>query len=336
MNNYFKLTDEQRRTVIIQIGHKTDLPIQAIEKDLWITTILQLIFTLPFAENIVFKGGTSLSKIWNVIERFSEDIDLAIDRKLFDYEGDLTKKEIKKLRKASSLFVKDEFCEQLQKVIISHELQEFCLVETEPDGEGDNTYPEPRKIYVYYHSLFDAFEYISPKIVLEVSSRSLIEPTSSNKVKSLISENTSIETSLVDPEITTVVPEKTFLEKAFLLHELFISNRNMSANRKSRHLYDLEKMMDSDFALQAISNNDLWNAIQHHRSIFTSVSGIDYESDIRSNICLVPPANIIEEWEKDYELMQSAMIYGDSLSFDKLIERIKILESRFHNYKSQN
>lgn len=85
------------------------LPSQAIEKDLWVTTILQIVFTLPFANKLIFKGGTSLSKVGKHISRFSEDIDLAIDRSLFDSEGDLTKRQIKKLRKESSVFISKEF-----------------------------------------------------------------------------------------------------------------------------------------------------------------------------------------------------------------------------------
>jgi len=81
MNNFFSLTDEQRKLVIEQTSARVnDLYPQIVEKDLWVTTFLQLIFSLPFAEKMVFKGGTSLGKIWNVIERFSEDIDLAVDR----------------------------------------------------------------------------------------------------------------------------------------------------------------------------------------------------------------------------------------------------------------
>ena len=82
------------------------MPAQVVEKDFWVTTILQVVFALPFAEHIVFKGGTSLSKVWRLIERFSEDIDLAIDPLLLGVtHKDLTKKQIKGLRKASSLFV---------------------------------------------------------------------------------------------------------------------------------------------------------------------------------------------------------------------------------------
>ena len=177
MNSYFKLNTEQQRTVITQTAAKVNLPLQAIEKDLWVTTILQLLFSLPISKNLVFKGGTSLSKIWGLIRRFSEDIDLAIDRQQFSIEGDLTVKQLKKLRKQSSLFVKEELCKSLQDAVIEAGIHKLCSVESEPDGEGDKTYPEPRKIYVRYQSLFNELSYLKSEIILEVGARSLIEPT---------------------------------------------------------------------------------------------------------------------------------------------------------------
>ena len=95
-NNYFELVTDQQRTILEQAAIKQGLPKQAIEKDLWVTAMLQILFSLHCAENLVFKGGTSLSKIWRLISRFSEDIDLAIDRSVFELEGDLTKKQVKK------------------------------------------------------------------------------------------------------------------------------------------------------------------------------------------------------------------------------------------------
>jgi len=329
MNNFFKLTEEQRKLVIEQASAKVnDLYPQIIEKDLWVATFLQLIFSLPFAGKLVFKGGTSLSKIWNVIERFSEDIDLAVDRDLFDLQGDLTVKQIKKLRKQSSLFVKETFCAELQKAIEKYDLQNLCSIEPQPDGEGDKTYPEPRKIFIRYQSLFDTLPYVRAEIVLEIGARSLIEPTEKSEAKSMISENLPIETSLVNSPIITAVPEKTFIEKAFLLHEIFTCGGQMLANRKSRHLYDLEKMMDKDFAVKAVSDNELWNTIRQHREKFTHINGVDYSQDIRPNICLIPPAQVIDDWQKDYETMQNTMIYGKSLMFNELIDRIKQLEER--------
>lgn len=129
------------------------LPSQAVEKDLWVTTILQIVFTLPFADKLIFKGGTSLSKVGKYISRFSEDIDLAMDRSQFGLEGDLTKRQIKKLRKASSIFVREEFYNALSNAIKQYGLDTLCTIEAEQDGEGDNTYPEPRKTWITYKSV---------------------------------------------------------------------------------------------------------------------------------------------------------------------------------------
>ena len=280
--NYFNLTPEQQKTVITQTAARVGLPMQAVEKDLWVTTLLQLLFTLPFASQLLFKGGTSLSKSYGLIHRFSEDIDLVIDRNYFGYEGDLTKKQIKKLRKQSSLFVEKEFTIALKQVIENFGLQKFCIIIAQPNGEGDNTYPEPRKVEVFYQSLFGNIAYLQPKVVLEVGTRSLFEPTEPTQVKSLITSTfQQIETDMVSVIITTASPAKTFLEKSFLLHELFTTHKGDKAERKSRHLYDLEKMMDKSFAIEAISNNELWETIAYHRKLFTSVLGVDYTPDIQ-------------------------------------------------------
>ena len=328
MNNFINLTKEQQIAIIMQLVNKIGLPAQAIEKDLWVTTLLQLIFSLPFADKLVFKGGTSLSKVWNVIERFSEDIDLSIDREIFGLQGSLTVRQLKKLRKLSSLFVKETFCAELLKILEEYNLLNLCSIEPQLDGEGDKTYPESRKIFIRYQSLFDTIPYVKAEIVLEIGARSLIEPAEKNEIKSMISENLPIETAFINSQIITALPAKTWIEKAFLLHEIFTGNGTLIANRRSRHLYDLEKMMDKSFAVKAISDNLLWDTIRHHRETFTHINGVDYSQDIRSNITLIPPAHAINDWCQDYEIMQNTMIYGNSLSFDNLIDRIKQLEER--------
>lgn len=131
--------------------------------------------------------------------------------------------------------------------------------------------------------------------------------------------------------IPTAVPEKTFLEKAFLIHELFSTDAGAKVDRKSRHLYDLERMMDCDFAKAAITNDDLWNTIYHHREMFTHMKDVDYTPDIRDRIVLLPPANIRNIWKSDYETMRGTMIYGESVSFDELLIRMEKLQTRFRN-----
>lgn len=332
MIHWRELSRDEKIAALQNVAGTKHIPPQAVEKDMWVTTILQVVFTLPYAEKLIFKGGTSLSKVFGKIQRFSEDIDLAIDRIQFGMEGDLKKKQLKKLRKASSTFVRDRFLNDLQTAFSKYGLNDLHA-EAEPDGEGDATYPEPRKIFIEYQSLFpETLDYVRPRVMLEIGARSLIEPTVSTEVKSIVSEClTDVETAVVNPRIATAVIEKTFLEKAFLLHELFSTNAGYQANRKSRHMYDLERMMDEPFAIKAITDDELWNTISHHRQIFTSMKDVDYTPDIRKRIVLIPPTEFMDEWRRDYEAMRGAMIFGDSLPFDKLIDRIKVLQERFRN-----
>lgn len=330
-NDYFSLNPAQQRLVIEQTAAKLNLPVQAIEKDLWVTAILQVLFTLPCAHGLVFKGGTSISKVWNAINRFSEDIDLVIDRSLFDLDGELTKKQVKKLRKVSSMFVREELFGQLCEAIASTPLYGLCEIEAQPDGVGDSTYPEPRIIYVKYASLFsDKIDYILPVVKIEAGARSLLEPTLNVAIKSLVDAALpSITTSLVDVEVRTAVAEKTFLEKCFLLHELFSRGVAVSANRRSRHLYDLHMMMRKGIDKRAVSDDELWNTIHHHRSTLTSISGVDYTPDIRSRIVLTPPAECVEDWKSDYQAMQGSMIYNNPPSFEELLQSMAELEMAF-------
>lgn len=331
MNNYFLLSKEQQQMVLTQAANKTGLPVQTVEKDLWVTVVLQAVFALPIANHLVFKGGTSLSKVWKVIQRFSEDIDLAIDPSIWGFEGDLTKKQIKRLRKASSIFVRDVLCQSLQETVAAIGLEKWLLVEADPDGEGDGTYPEPRIIHIRYKSLFDdGLPYLHSEAKLEVGARFLLEPTAEASVTSILEDTLPISTTVKQVMIPTALAEKTFLEKTFLLHELFSSQSPREANRKSRHLYDLVQMMNTDIAARAIANDELWNTIHHHRERFTSMSGVDYTPDIRKRIRLLPPDDVIDDWRNDYKDMESSMIYGEKPTFDDLKQMIVKLENLFH------
>lgn len=133
MNKFLTLTEAQRRTVFEQTAANIKLPVASIEKDFWVTEILNILFSLTYADKMVFKGGTSLSKVWGVIRRFSEDIDIAIDRSMFEIEGDVTKKQLKKLRKVSSVFVRDTLANDLTLAVEQAGLSEFVMIKAAPD-----------------------------------------------------------------------------------------------------------------------------------------------------------------------------------------------------------
>ena len=330
MNNFIATTDDMRRSLINQMLAYYNLPVESIEKDLWVTQVLHALFSLPVSDKLIFKGGTSLSKAWGLIDRFSEDIDLAIDPVFLGKpEGDPTKKQIKKLRKASSLYVAEELAEMLRARFEEVGLSDWLTVEAQPNGEGDNTYPEPRKLYVHYRSVFgDHKGYLRSDIVLEISARSLMEPVAEVEVSSLLSKHLPIRDVAPVP-VVTAVAGKTMVEKMFLLHEMFsIEGHGMRAERKSRHLYDLYKMMSRPFAEEAIADSELWESIRHHREIYTSVSGMDYTPDVRKRLVLVPREDIIDVWKTDYEQMMGSMIYGEKPSWDELMQAMKELQER--------
>ncbi|MBP5423157.1 MAG: nucleotidyl transferase AbiEii/AbiGii toxin family protein, partial [Paludibacteraceae bacterium] len=209
--------------------------------------------------------------------------------------------------------------------------KDFCQIEPEPDGEGDATYPEPRSIFIRYKSVFvDKLDYIPPVVKVEAGARSLLEPYAETAIISMVEEALpSISTTISDVMVKTAIAEKTFLEKAFLLHELFSVNSKVEARRRSRHIYDLHMMMQQGVADNAIPNDELWQTIHHHRSTLTSMNGVDYSANIRRTIQLIPPKDSLANWRKDYEEMSSAMIYGEKPAFEELLESMNWLELLF-------
>ena len=149
-------------------------------------------------------------------------------------------------------------------------------------------------------------------------------------ITSIIGETLpTISTTIEDVKVKTAIAEKTFLEKSFLLHELFSVNNKVEARRRSRHIYDLHMMMQKGIAEKAVANDRLCQTIHHYRSTLTSMQGVDYTIDIRKNIQLVPPKESLANWKKDYEEMSSAMIYGEKPAFAELLESMNRLELLF-------
>jgi len=144
-------------------------------------------------------------------------------------------------------------------------------------------------------------------------------------------------TDIAPVPVVTAVAGKTMVEKMFLLHEMFsIEGHGMRAERKSRHLYDLYRMMGHEFASEAIQDDALWETIRHHREIYTSVNGMDYTPDVRDRLVLMPREDIKEAWMRDYENMCEAMIYGDKPTWDELMLTMQNLQSKVREHRSEN
>ncbi|GHT27075.1 nucleotidyltransferase [Bacteroidia bacterium] len=309
-----------------------NLPAVAIEKDVWVTAVLRALFALPYADNISFKGGTSLSKCWNIIERFSEDVDIAINREYFGFQGEtFTIKQISKnLRKACCKFCRNTLQHDLAKQMIADRIPENMF--SVKMNITDITTIDPEKIFIEYKSVFIESVYIKNVVVLEVNGRSMKEPLEKVKIQSLIDEHFADRPfAEKNFEIQAVAPERTFLEKVCLLHEEFAkkNQEKIRVERMSRHLYDIVRMLDTSIAEKALNNNDLYKSIIAHRRMFIAMKDFDYDTLLPATINIIPPESVIANWEDDYHKMQT-MTYGDSPSFTIIIEKIKQLNKRIN------
>ena len=334
--NWTRLSETDRRTIFEQTSVRTGYIVQAVEKDWWVTTVLEALFSLPFADQLSFKGGTSLSKCWGTIQRFSEDIDIAINREYLGFPGELTNRQIRKgLRKKLCSYVRTDL-----KNIVENRLLEMGIPRewfTVTVNETENSTVDPESIYVNFTPLFLVVDYLPASVKIEVSGRSMTEPVVNTSIKTMVAEQFPTapyaDTAF---NVSAVAQKRTFLEKAFLLHELLSQPGPINVDRRSRHLYDLEKMMGSQVETDALADTALYQDIIEHRRKFISLGGFNYETLQPQTLNFIPSEEQAAVWEADYRSMQTNMIQGESKSFHELIERLTVLNSRIRAIDVEN
>lgn len=331
INEWLKLTDETKSNIFIDVSNKIGLPPAAIEKDWWVVHTLRVVFSLTFAEHLVFKGGTSLSKAWDIIKRFSEDVDLVLNREFIGFKGELSKSQVKRLRETSCKFICDDFLKEITQSFNNTGLNVSGINVIERNA--DDT--DPVKIEVRYKSLFDANTYLQNRVLIEIGSRSLIEPFTNRSFTSFVGEIFNGKPFADIPlTIPVVNPERTLLEKIFLLHEEFQKEAGkIKVEHMSRHHYDIIQLMDSKFAVIALNDANLFDTIVQHRKQINFLNYVDYSKHSRGSINIIPPNKILSEWEKDYSQMSESMIYGDKPSFQELLKEIESINSFINNVK---
>jgi hypothetical protein len=318
---FYDIPKEDRLAIFKNVENKTGIPDFAVEKDWWVVQTLKIVFGMGISEHLVFKGGTSLSKAWKLIDRFSEDIDLAVDRGFFGYSGELSKKQLTKLRKETSSYISGKFYPELQERFQKNGFKDvdFNIIQAESSDQ------DPRIIEIYYPYSTKSPGYIQPRVQVEIGCRSLREPFSLTPINSFVDEEYPdaefVETSIAVPSVT---PERTFLEKLFLLHEEFQRPKEkVRVDRLSRHLYDIFQLSKTKFAANAINDQELYETIVNHRYIFTKLGGVDYNLHQPQDVKPIPSNDYVEDWKADYKTMQEQMIYGDSPSYEDLVKGIQ-------------
>lgn len=325
------LTDNDRRDIIDYVSGKTKLLRAVVEKDWWVTAVLRALFSLPYAANMSFKGGTNLSKCWNLIRRMSEDVDIAISREYLGFSGDLSKNQISdKLRRAACSFVRNTMTADVERALINQGISPDSI--TVSVRQTSVSTVDPETIYVGYRPLYEGNEYVMPQVKIEVSGRSMSEPVVRTQIQSYISENLPKLTFQDEPvNVNAVIPQRTFLEKLFLLHEEFAKpSSEIRIERMSRHLYDVSRIMQTDIADEALSDETLYNSVIEHRQKFIGLKGFNYDTLGKKTLKIVPTGEVREKWEADYKNTVLNMVMGEAPSFDEIISRLEELNERIN------
>jgi predicted nucleotidyltransferase component of viral defense system len=329
MIKWLAIPDETKVRAYNQVAEKTGISPFAVEKDWWVVQTLTFIFQTQAAQNIVFKGGTSLSKGWNLINRFSEDIDLAINKELFGFSGMIAKHQRDKIRKTAGKYIDQVFFPEIEALFLANG---FTGVNFQPvPGKASD---RDRILKIYYPNIIKPTEYLEAKVQIEVTSRSLREPFTDRMISSFIDDIYSEQDFTMPPiSIPCVNPERTFLEKLFLLQEEFQRPaEKRRVDRLSRHIYDVVKLSETEYADKALSEPLLYETILEHRYHFGRISGVNYNLHKPHTLNPVPGSDEVKDWEADYKKMALYMIHEENPpSFSYLLEELNRLKTRINS-----
>ncbi|VWL85771.1 nucleotidyl transferase AbiEii/AbiGii toxin family protein [Oceanivirga miroungae] len=333
MFEFKKITKDELEQIIINASQKIGINEVVLEKDYWVCFILNYLFSeCKWKNAFTFKGGTSLSKCFNLIHRFSEDIDLILDWRVIGYSLDEpwenrtnTKQDKfnKNSNKKTQDFLKNEFLPQINKDLKKLLNDEFKVSIDESDAQT---------ILFEYPKAF-RFSYLTHAVRLEIGI--LAAWTPSEKV-SIVPDLKKIYPVLFDGdfiEVKTVLPERTFWEKVTILHHEANRPKTLSMpKRYARHYYDLFCIANSNYKDRALNSLELLEKVVAFKQKFYPRKWANYEEANSKSIRLVPDTYRLKEIEEDYKNMIE-MFFGDYPDFDEVMNRIIELEKEIHKIK---
>lgn len=301
-----------------------------LEKDVWVCWVLQTLFTMPGRLQMAFKGGTSLSKVFGAIARFSEDVDITLDYRGLDGSFDpfaegVSKTKQKKFSEDLKSFVRDHAYDVVVPHIQSTLAAEFDIAAATFQLElSDNG--EQMRLH-YPTVLAVPGDYVGNSVLIEFGGRNITEPNAEHNVAPDIAPYV---TSLDFPHSTVSVlsPARTFWEKATLMHvECQRNEFRASAERLSRHWYDLAMLADGVHGQKAIEDRALLADVVKHTKVFYSASYANYDACLVGQLRLVPEKPVLTALHDDFQRMVGAgMFIGEPPSFAAIIERLRALE----------
>jgi len=338
MDELAKLSAADRRDLFTASAAKRGFNVIIIEKDFWACWVLKQLFGLhdPSA-GLVFKGGTSLSKVWGVIDRFSEDVDLSFDRSDLGFGGDSdpakagsTKKrdrQLEELSAACGAMIRDQFVPRLNEafpIVLGSAAGSDWRLEIDPDDEQSVLFHYPASAP---RDPGNEAAYLRPFVKLELGARGEHWPSEEAEIRPFAAED--FPTAFRSPagRVKVVSAERTFWEKATILHSWYHAGPDRPLrDRQSRHFYDVFKLFQSPLGKKAVADLELLQSVARHKSVFFASAWARYDLAVHGTLRLVPPDFRLPELERDYAFMRSEMIFGDAPTLPQIIEVLREIE----------
>lgn len=337
-SQFLKLSLLDQGEIINALAPKIGLTPQVVEKDIWVCWVLDKLFTMPGALPMAFKGGTSLSKVFNAIQRFSEDCDVTISYLGFNndfnpFADNISKTALKKFTEKLRNQLRDyvfSLIEPYFKKLLTNQFGNSAQINISEDGE---------KIWLSYPaSTENTHPYVSSHVLIEFGAKNSIEPNNQHTIRPIICDFLP-DLDFPQATIDVLSPLRTFWEKATLIHaECHRSQFREDANRLSRHWYDLAILSEHPIGQEALVNHNLLIDVVKYKKIFFSASHAHYDLCLQGKLKLFPDKKqIINSLQNDYnKMIQAGMFSQPPLPFERMILSLEKVQNNINKIMYDN
>lgn len=337
MKEMYQLPQDERDAYFMAASDLIKIEYDIIEKDYWVVWVLERLFSLDkLKPHLTFKGGTSLSKIFGAIDRFSEDVDLSIERGMFGYAQNNGPEQAPSRKKQQSILDRlARDCSNFVQTTMMADLHEAICAKL-GTAEGWKLYvdqedPDLQTLLFAYPSKISANGYIRQLVKIEIGARAEHWPVGMYPIQSYAKN--ALQEKIHEPEMFVRVlnAERTFWEKATILHQYaHLPEGKKAPPRISRHFYDFYRLLNSPIKEQALLSSSLLDRVATHKSIYFASGWANYGMARQGTLKLVPPMMIQKELEKDYILMES-MFFKEIPDWNSILSAIEQFEHEFNN-----
>lgn len=333
MNTVLQLTAAERAELFIAASQQLGIGPVPLEKDFWVCWTLRELFGLPgVGEHLIFKGGTSLSKVWRAIERFSEDIDVSLSREWLGFGGE-NDPERQGSRKQQSRKL-EELSQACQRKLADELAPAFRVQATNQLGASGWALTiaaeDPQTLLFRYPTalpeLADA-SYIAREVRIECGARSDAWPADRRLIRPYVAEAYPEAIKQAEVSVQALAIGRTFWEKATILHaEAHRPQDKATPTRFSRHYADLAALADHPLAAPAMTDEELRKRVVCHKQVFFPAAWARYELAVPGSFRLLPDANRLDALTADYRRMQ-VMYFRPPSAWDQIVARLQQLET---------